>query len=939
MVRKPDGSVRVCIDYRAINERTVRDSFPLPRIDDLIDKLRDARCITHLDLRSAYNQVRMSDDGPSDDSIAATAFQGLTPNGAPCLLEMLVMGFGLCNAPATFTRLMTHVLDPYIHLFVIVYLDDICIYSKNKEEHLEHLRKVLTKLREFKLFIKMPKCFWAKIETEYLGFIVGSGNVRTSPSKLSAVKDWPLPETQKQVKSFVAFCSFYRKFIHHFADCSAPLTDLCRKSLPGKVAHSDATRAAFETLKARMISAPVLLIPKSGQDADFVVATDASKVGIAGVLLQEDSDGHLRPCAYWARKLKDAETRYSAYDREALAIVEAVSRVWRTYLLGSKCFSVVTDHATLVHLLKQSSEKLTDRQTHWVEKLMPYANIMRILYRKGSLNEADPVSRRPDFHPIDDDKLYNTQECLWWDGKVLNAMRSDNEPALLALSTEELNVDADFLTQLKEAYSSCNYFSLENSLRWKSQNIVKSTDGLFRKHNRVVIPRPAKALRESLLLEYHDNAGHSNHRRVLATLLKRYWWDKIAFDCKAYCQNCIVCNRAKPDRRGASSLHPLGVPEYPWEIVGIDYVTDLPKSGSKLYTSVFIMVCHLTKMAHFVPCHKDITAEESSELFIDNCYRLHGVPKVIVSDRDPKFVGKFWQSFMRKLNTKLNMSTARHPRTDGLTERVNESMQTLLRCYCAESGSDWASQLSMVEFYYNCSTNEAARHSPFEVMYGFQPSTPADRLLPLTGATADAADRLTNIVEIRDVVKQLLILSKERMAARTTRSPPNFSVGDLVYLSTRGLHIRSQKCKHLRDQKLGPYKVLAKVGMTSYKLMLPDGCRLHPVFHRDLLSQSTTTTSLRPHQAEIEGDMEEYAINYIDDVKLDTWPRRRGLYLQFLTYFINFDTPEWMLLEQVDDCEELSKFLSSEKWTNFSLGKVYLDFVSKYPKRIVILDK
>jgi hypothetical protein len=206
----------------------------------------------------------MSDDGPSDDSIAATAFQGLTPNGAPCLLEMLVMGFGLCNAPATFTRLMTHVLDPYIHLFVIVYLDDICIYSNSPEEHLTHLRKVLIKLRENNLFIKLPKCFWAKIETEYLGFIVGSGNIRTSPSKLTAVKDWPLPETQKQVKSFVAFCSFYRKFIHHFADCSAPLTDLCRKSLPGKVAHSDTTRAAFETLKARMISAPVLLIPKFG---------------------------------------------------------------------------------------------------------------------------------------------------------------------------------------------------------------------------------------------------------------------------------------------------------------------------------------------------------------------------------------------------------------------------------------------------------------------------------------------------------------------------------------------------------------------------------------------------------------------------------------------------------------------------------------------------
>jgi hypothetical protein len=228
------------------------------------------------------------------------------------------------------------------------------------------------------------KGFWAKIDTEYLGFIVGSGNVRTSHAILTTVKDWPLLNTQKHVKSFVAFCSFYRKLIHYFADCSAPLTDLCRKSLPRKAAHSVATRATFETRKARKISAPVLRIPKSDPDTEFVVATDTSKVGITGVLLQEDLDSHLRPCAYWARKLKDPETRYSAYDRKALAMVEAVSRVWRMYLLGSNCFLVVTNHATLVHLLKQSSDKFTDKQTRWVEKLMPCANIMRILTRKES---------------------------------------------------------------------------------------------------------------------------------------------------------------------------------------------------------------------------------------------------------------------------------------------------------------------------------------------------------------------------------------------------------------------------------------------------------------------------------------------------------------------------------------------------------------------------
>ena len=166
--------------------------------------------------------------------------------------------------------------------------------------------------------------------------------------------------------------------------------------------------------------------------------------------------------------------------------------------------------------------------------------------------------------------------------------------------------------------------------------------------------------------------------------------------CETDCQHCVVCNRAKLDRRGGSSLQPLGIPEYPWEIIEIDYVADLPESGTNGDTSVLIMVCHLAKMAHFVPCHKEITAKESANLFISNCYKFYGVPKMIASDRDPKCVGKFWQSFMEKLNTKFIMSTARDPRTHDLTERINQTMQTILRYYCAESGFDWTSHLSMV---------------------------------------------------------------------------------------------------------------------------------------------------------------------------------------------------------------------------------------------------
>ena len=271
---------------------------------------------------------------------------------------------------------------------------------------------------------------------------------------------------------------------------------MCRKNKPGRVVWTETAQTAFETLKARLVSAPVLLIPECGPESTFVVATDASNVGLGAVLLQEDSNGDLRPCAYFARKLNEAEKRYSAYDKEALAIVESVTRAWRVYLEGCQSFSVVTDHATLQHLLKQSSDKLTPRQSRYVERLMPFAGYMSILYRKGSANEADPVSRRPDFFSI------------WWDGEVPEV----NEAHFLALDANELSVDESFRQQLLEAYAATSYFS--ETGRWQKDKLEQSTDGLFTYHGRIVIPRPANQLRDLMLNEYHDAAGHPSWRRL-----------------------------------------------------------------------------------------------------------------------------------------------------------------------------------------------------------------------------------------------------------------------------------------------------------------------------------------------------------------------------------------------------------------------------------------
>jgi len=924
LVRKPDGSMRMCIDYRGLNEYTVKDAFPIPRIDDLLDQLREAKVLTHLDLQQGYHQIRMADDGVS---IPATAFQGVSPSGAPCLLEFVVMSFGLCNAPATFTKLMTHILDPYINKFVLVYLDDICIYSGNLEDHLNHIESVLLLLRKHQLKIKMKKCFWAKKETEYLGVIAGNGVLRPSPKKIEAVQNWPLPKTQKQVKSFVAFCSFYRKFIHHFSDCAAPLIEMYsgKRDKSGSVTWNDTGLVAFEALKARLISAPVLLIPVCGADAEFVVATDASDVGLGAVLLQQDDTGDLRPCAYYARKLNAAERAYSAYDKEALAVVEAITRAFRTYVDGCRSFSVVTDHATLTHLMSMPSTNLTKRQVRWVEKLMPYANYMRIVYRKGTENEADPVSRRPDFLSI------------WWDGDV-----PENNEFLLVLNATEACIDEAVVQQLLAGYAANQYFS-ENG-RWRRDKLTRSDNGFFFYHGRLVIPRNADSLRQSLLHEYHDELGHPGWKRLLARLMTKYWWKGIMHDCKDYVAKCIVCNRAKPSRTGAAPTNPLPVPQYPWEVVGVDYVTGLPVSGKEKYTAVMIVVCHLTKMAHFIPCTDEVTAELSADLFVHHVYRLHGVPRVLVSDRDPRFISDFWQSLWRRLNTKLNMSTSRRPQTDGLTERVNETMQSLLRCVCAEAGYDWSSHLDMIEFAYNSTVGDAAKHSAFEITYGYNPPGPADLLLPNTSTTSNtvANDRLQNLHDTQAVVKELVYLSKQRMVARSDTKLPVYNPGDLVYVSTKGLRIKSQDCRKLMDRRIGPFPVIERVGGSSYRLNLPRNHRLHPVFHVDVLSKAHSDQPLRQQLEVADDNTVEHAITKILEVKLDRWPGLRGPRLLFLVQWTDVQQPAWEVYEQentegLEGASALDTFLQTPAWRDFSQGKAYREFAAKYPRRALLV--
>ncbi|KAJ9535560.1 hypothetical protein OSB04_un001305 [Centaurea solstitialis] len=369
-VKKKDGTMRMCIDYRELNKVTVKNKYPLPRIDDLFDQLQGAKYFSKIDLRSGYHQLKVR-----EEDIPKTAFR--TRYGH---YEFLVMSFGLTNAPAAFMDLMNRVCKPFLDKFVIVFIDDILIYSKTVEEHGEHLRKVLELLKHEQLYAKFSKCeFWLK-EVQFLGHIVTQEGIKVDPAKIEAIQSWESPKSPKEVRSFLGLAGYYRRFIKHFSAIATPLTRLTKKEV--KFEWTPTCEYTFNNLKEKLTRAPILALP-NGTDG-FVVYCDASKLGLGCVLMQEG-----KVIAYASRKLKEHELNYPTHDMELAAVVFAL-KIWRHYLYGVKC-QIYTDHKSLQHILNQ--KELNMRQRRWVELLSDYD--CEILYHPGKGNVvADALSRK-----------------------------------------------------------------------------------------------------------------------------------------------------------------------------------------------------------------------------------------------------------------------------------------------------------------------------------------------------------------------------------------------------------------------------------------------------------------------------------------------------------------------------------------------------------------
>ena len=380
IARKKDGSPRVVVDYRGLNELTVKNKYPLPLMEELFDRVHGAKYFTSIDLRNGFHQIRIA---PED--VEKTAFR--TRYGS---FEYLVLPMGLCNSPSTFMQLMNDTFRDVLDKFVLCFLDDILVFSRTRDEHLLHVREVLTRLRRQKLYAKLSKCEFMKPQVEFLGHRIGADGLSVSQDKVAAVRDWPAPRDVRDVRSFLGLANFYRKFVKDFAKIASPLTNLTKTTVAW--AWGGAQQDAFDGLKRALCAAPVLLIPDPSKQ--YVLNCDACDYAVGGTLQQDQGSG-LQPVAYWSHALSGAELNYDVREKEFLALKDACLH-WRHYLHSDLPFRLLSDHESIKY--HKTMPNLSGRLARWVQAMAEFD--YTIEHIPGVQNVvADALSRRADFRP------------------------------------------------------------------------------------------------------------------------------------------------------------------------------------------------------------------------------------------------------------------------------------------------------------------------------------------------------------------------------------------------------------------------------------------------------------------------------------------------------------------------------------------------------------
>ena len=780
LVTKKDGSTRFCVDYRRLNSLTVKDAYPLPRIDDSLRLLGNQQWFSTMDLASGYWQVAMSPEAKRK-----AAF--VTNEG---LFQFRVMPFGLCNAPATFERLMDRVLCGMRWSRCLVYLDDVISFGKTVPEAIVRLEEVLARLSDFGLQLKAKKCTFMQTEVGFLGHIVGRTGLACDPEKLSAVRNWHEPNRVKAVRQFVGFVGYYRRFVKNFAELADPLVSLTRKGVP--FVWGSEQQRAFDALKACLLSAPILGFPT--EEDRFVLDTDASLFAIGGVLSQIQNEEEV-VIAYASRSLRISQRRYCTTRREMLAAVVMCTH-FRSYLRGSQ-FTLRTDHSSLRWLQKFKNED--GMLARWYLLLGQFS--VTFEYRPGSLHtNADGMSRqcgqcrRPDCpvsaadlptvdadtqsllvdqpfatsemgDSMDADLLPELSGETWVASALLDELTGDLPPAGVNNELVSATSEDRILQTVRSWVESGNAppwpecAGLAPELRcWRLQVGNLKIDSLGRLWRRRSPPSVGSQLvvpvqkRQDFIKQFHDSlfAGHLGITRTVFRLLDRVYWPGLRRDVQTYIKSCTICiARKSPCPRKV----PMGHVEvgHRWERVAMDLL-DMSVTTARGNRYVLVMVDCFTRWTEAFPL-PDKTAQSVADAFFNQVVCRFGMPSVIHSDQGREFENKIMQELCLLGGSHKTRTTPYHPESDGMVERFNRTLLMMLAMFAGKNRDDWDDLLPAVMMAYRSSVHESTGFSPYRLMFGEECTLPMDIGLPKE--QVDTTDSITSpyAIWVRDAFR------------------------------------------------------------------------------------------------------------------------------------------------------------------------------------------